>query len=146
MLRSSETESDTTNTISWAVDARKLNSDHKVIVSQTCELHLKGRPVPFKVILTPKEVTNRKGGQSFKRSRGVGSIQLKCDSEEPFTEVVRVKFSVGRSLSRGPVVHDFSQTGVCSLKSDQENWDFSKAVDRASQKFDIRVQVDPSES
>lgn len=140
---SSETEGDSTNTILWSIDSRKLNSDHKVIVSPSFELELMGRPVPFKVMLTPKEVTNRKGGQSFKRSRGVGSIQLKCESVEDFTEVVSVKFSVGRSLARGPVVHDFSQTGVCSLKSDQENWDFTKAVDRVSQSFDIRVQILP---
>lgn len=142
-------ESDS-NTITWSVDARKLNSDHKVIVSPSFELEFMGeRRVSFKVMLTPKEVTNRKGGLSFKRSRGIGSIQLKCESQEEFTETVSVKFSVGRSLARGPVLHDFAQTGVCSLKvggdsnSSAENWDFTRAVDVSAQSFEIRVQILP---
>eukprot|EP00929_Paragymnodinium_shiwhaense_P101542 TRINITY_DN646_c0_g2_i1.p1 TRINITY_DN646_c0_g2~~TRINITY_DN646_c0_g2_i1.p1 ORF type:complete len:310 (-),score=52.13 TRINITY_DN646_c0_g2_i1:305-1234(-) len=130
-----------TSSFVWTVDARKLVSDHKVIVSPSFEVELAAQTVPFKVILTPKEVTLRKGGQSFKRSRGMGSIQLKCESAGDFAEMAQVKFSVGRSLSRGPVLHDFGQSGVCSLKSEIDTWNFTQAVDEASQSFDIRIEI-----
>eukprot|EP00929_Paragymnodinium_shiwhaense_P101540 TRINITY_DN646_c0_g1_i1.p1 TRINITY_DN646_c0_g1~~TRINITY_DN646_c0_g1_i1.p1 ORF type:complete len:306 (-),score=35.31 TRINITY_DN646_c0_g1_i1:328-1245(-) len=128
-------------TIEWKVDARKLVSEYKVVVSPSFDVQLAARSVPFKVILAPKEIASRKGGQSFKRSRGKGSIQLKCESADDFTELVEVKFSVGRSLPRGPIVHDFSDSGVCGLPSERGHWNFAHAVDPTSQTVDIRINI-----
>lgn len=132
-----------TNTIAWVVDARKLSSDHKVLVSPSFELALAGRIVSFKVFLTSREVTSRKGGHSFKKSRGIGSLQLKCETLSSLTDSVDVTFSVGSGFASGSVVHDFAQTGICSLKGDRDNLDFTKAVDRVSQSFEICVQIQP---
>eukprot|EP00929_Paragymnodinium_shiwhaense_P096645 TRINITY_DN5829_c0_g1_i1.p1 TRINITY_DN5829_c0_g1~~TRINITY_DN5829_c0_g1_i1.p1 ORF type:complete len:303 (-),score=45.61 TRINITY_DN5829_c0_g1_i1:261-1169(-) len=129
------------STIAWTVDARKLDSDNKVIVSPSFDVDVAGQTVPFKVILTPKETVVKKGGPSFKRSKGHGTIQLKCESAGAFAKPVEIKFAVGRSGLKGPVVHDFDNAGVCTLKRQKAHWNFSQAVDAPSQTFDIRIEI-----
>merc|ERR550525_80121 len=84
--------------ITWVVDAKRLQSKDRMLVSPAFELPL-GRPVPFRLMVQPKSTSGAKGGESFEKARGLGSIQLKC--EEALTEhaagstVVTFRLAVG---------------------------------------------------
>jgi len=69
--------------INWTVDARKLRGNDKQAVSPPFELSFgPGHPsVTFKMMIYPKVSSENKGGASFKKAKGKGSIQLKCEAE-----------------------------------------------------------------
>merc|ERR1712187_757942 len=115
--------------ICWTVDARKLRGNDKQAVSPPFDLSFGTRlpNVTFKMMIYPKIIHAEKGGASFKKARGKGHIQLKCESELPAGSA-KVSFclSIGSKNSmktpRGPVFHDFSSSAVCGLS---EEWDFA---------------------
>jgi len=63
--------------IRWTVDSRKLKSADREAASPIFELSFAG-PVEFRMILKPRAVHDSKGGASFKKAQGWGSIELKC--------------------------------------------------------------------
>jgi hypothetical protein len=67
--------------IFWTVDAKKLKVKDKVAVSPPFELDEKV-PGTFRMMLYPKIVSDRKGGASFKKAKGKGSVHIKCESPE----------------------------------------------------------------
>lgn len=127
--------------VRWAVDARKLTANDKSIVSPTFEVGSK-LPGTFRIMLHPSRFSKR--GVTFKSSEGKGSISLKCDSPPETESMTQIQFFIGDGKTeapRGPVMHDFSQSGVCSLPKDREEWDFTKEVDRASKMLFVCVQI-----
>merc|ERR1719210_698683 len=103
--------------IRWTVDARKLVSMDREHVSPAFDLSF-GEPVQFKMIMRPKVMSDEKGGGSFKKARGRGTIKLRClnDVDTSVRPVVNFRIAVGsgdpakQAKPRGPVRHDFSES------------------------------------
>lgn len=139
----------------WTVDARKLKVKDKVAVSPSFEL---GAMVPgtFRMMLYPTAVSERKGGASFKKAKGKGSVHVKCESPlgEVYDKAVTLTIlvcnaqedaSLQEETARGPVKHNFAESGICSLPKDQEEWDFGKATDEDTQNFVVILDIlDPT--
>jgi hypothetical protein len=127
--------------IQWTVDARKLNSKDNVIVSPSFDLPLV-QPTPFKIMLQPKQLSSRKGGQCFQKCRGVGTVLLKCEVGVPEGAAnLTVKSSVGKERFARHQEHDFSQCGVCSMP---HVWNFCQAVDANTRSFIVKLEVSPT--
>jgi len=134
--------------VEWTVDARKLRGSDKVAVSPPWELPFTSGQ--FRIMLCPKATHDRKGGASFRKAKGKGSVHLKSEAkpEEAPAGVITMWISVGggttgapRSSPRGPVQHNFADNGVAGLAKDLEEWDFSAAVDEASQTFLVSLEI-----
>merc|ERR1719210_2844748 len=102
-----------------------------------------GHPVPFRMMMQPKRMSEVKGGQSFSKARGWGSIQLKCEEDLVGSlTALAFKFAVGGASWRGPVKHDFACKSTASLLTGQHEWNFRSAVDTSSQTFIVHLEVD----
>jgi len=136
--------SETTTAVQWTVDAKKLQSTDRVVVSSPFVMPLGGQLLPFRMMLLPKVVCKRRGGHCFKRAQGRGSVQLKCDaSDVPQDADARIQYAmrVGRGRSRGPTEHDFREAMVCGLPRDHEDWNFAEAEDIDSKTFTVYLEV-----
>mmetsp|Transcript_86039 Transcript_86039/g.221541 ORF Transcript_86039/g.221541 Transcript_86039/m.221541 type:complete len:372 (-) Transcript_86039:42-1157(-) len=127
----------------WAVDAKKLRGSDKGLVSPPFDLPFP-EPTPFKIMLVPR------GGMSFGKAGGKGSIVLKCGIAmgQPVdsARIIRYRLigseaSNASAFTRGPIRHDFSQNGVCNLPKDQQEWDFSQAVHDKSQTVTVCIEI-----
>lgn len=144
--------------IYWTVDAKKLRSNDRLTVSPLFKLsdgHVNAPPLPFKMTVTPKVVSDGKGGASFRMAKGRGAIQLKCEAprDDEDMESYPIRFCLSawsgreehpRQLpARGPVECNFARSGICGLPKEQEYdiWDFNDVVDEASQTFVICLEV-----
>jgi len=127
----------------WAVDAAKLTGHERQTVSPSFELPFEGQ-MSFRLVLIPKPNPDGKGGASFKKSGGWGSVWLKCEASKGMVEFL-VSISTGRPDAprepRGPVKHDFSELSTVGLPKSQEQWDFTKAVDKESQTFTVCLDI-----
>lgn len=136
--------------VSWVVDAAKLRTSDKVAVSPSFEVA--DEVGPFKLMISPKVVSDRKGGASFKKAKGRGYVQLKCEASEGALTRRCLTFSVSvgtgpkAQLEHGLVRHNFADCGVCCLPKEFDEWDFSKAVDEATQSFVVCLRVYPQAS
>eukprot|EP00927_Polykrikos_kofoidii_P041827 TRINITY_DN3568_c0_g1_i2.p1 TRINITY_DN3568_c0_g1~~TRINITY_DN3568_c0_g1_i2.p1 ORF type:complete len:312 (-),score=52.33 TRINITY_DN3568_c0_g1_i2:44-886(-) len=136
--------------VHWTVDARKLRGNDKQAVSPPFELSF-GSQYPnviFKMIIYPMFVNDAKGGASFKKARGHGFVQLKCEAElsEAHAQVsYRIYIGSGDKLQapRGPVLHNFAHSAVSRLPKKEEEWDFNAAVDQESMTFCVCLEVTP---
>lgn len=135
---------DNSVTITWPVDARKLSSKDTVIVSPSFHL-LPGRTAPFRIMLQPKQVSSKKGGQSWTRAKGVGSLQLKCESALEESAPVALSVSVGHFGRPTALKHDFAAAGVVHVSPEdkREDWNFHTAVDPEWQSFTIHIDAKP---
>jgi hypothetical protein len=141
--------------INWTVDARKLKSNDKVAVSPQFDLSLSGITVPFKMLIHPKSTGEGRGGGSFRKAKGRGKIEVKCEGalEDGMPATIQFRLGVGSSYKsgdavkrepfRGPVKHNFSQSGVCSLKKDEDEWDFHQVVDEDTMTFVVTLEILP---
>eukprot|EP00931_Biecheleriopsis_adriatica_P039181 TRINITY_DN22419_c0_g1_i2.p1 TRINITY_DN22419_c0_g1~~TRINITY_DN22419_c0_g1_i2.p1 ORF type:complete len:487 (-),score=92.21 TRINITY_DN22419_c0_g1_i2:13-1473(-) len=118
--------------VSWTVDAAKLKGHERQTVSPIFELPFEGQ-VSFRLVLVPKPNPDGKGGASFKKAGGMGSVHLKCEACHGVVSFF-VSISNGRPdyqrHPRGPVKHNFAELSTCGLPKGQEQWDFSKAVEK----------------
>jgi hypothetical protein len=139
-------------TVDWTVDARKLTAADRVAVSAPFDLTVRGAPVTFRMMLYPRGASDGKGGTSFRKSRGKGMVQLKCEGEVQDnlagdTLAFRIAIGSGQvgtprwEAARGPVAHQLMQGAVCGLPRGQEVWDFQSVVDQESQTFVVRLEV-----
>lgn len=139
--------------VHWTVDGKKLRSNDKTTVSPLFKLsdgHPNAPLLPFKMTVSPKVVSDGKGGASFRKAAGRGIIQLKCEAPRDGLESYPIKFYLsawtGRSDDprtlpvRGPVACDFAKSGICGLKKDNEVWDFLDVVDK-TQTFVICLEI-----
>jgi len=140
--------------IRWTVDSRKLKSLDREAASPIFELSF-GGPVKFKMILKPRAVHDAKGGASFKKAQGWGSIDLKClcDVKDLTYPTVSFRLGVGNHSNpkkqqryRGPVRHDFRERPICGLKGREVWWDFQRSVDKQTHTFVVCLEIFPSSS
>jgi len=136
--------------VRWTVDARKLKSTDREAVSPSFDLSFSGVNVQFKMVIRPKVMSDSRGGASFKKAKGRGSVELRCLSEvEPAVNpIVTFRLAIGsgadpekREPPRGPVRHDFTQRAICGLPEGQAEWDFSKAVDEDTLTFVVCLEI-----
>lgn len=145
-LQRSTSVSSRATRIEWIVDSRKLRGNDKQAVSPSFDLTCGGRQLPFKMMIYPKQVTEQKGGASFKKSKGRGSVTIKCEADVHHGSTpLKFRIYTGQGTSkqppRGPVEHDFSASAVCMLPRNIEEWDFQEVVDRASGVFVVGLEV-----
>jgi hypothetical protein len=124
--------------IRWTADARKLKGSDKQLVSPPLDvdLGLGSGPVAFKIMLTAS------GGSTFKKSGGVGCVQVKCCSELGEDACTKVRVSIGRD-PRGPVPHCFSSNPVFTLPKEFAEWDFRAATELQSNSLVVNVDIAP---
>jgi len=129
--------------ISWTVPAQKLKTTDNKIVSASFDLRLSSRSSKFKIIVFPNMSSEGKGGCSFKKSKGKGFIQLKCEDELHDADgVLKFRLFAGSEPPRGgPETHDFRQNAVKGLPKEMEVWDFSKCV--VDGRFVVGVEIVP---
>ena len=136
--------SESTTAVQWTVDAKKMRSKDRVVVSSPFMLPLGGQLLPFRMILVPSVVCKKARGHCFKKAEGRGSVQLKCEASDlPQDANTRIQYSVrvGWERFRGPKEHDFRQAMVCGLPKNQEDWNFAEAEDVASRTFTVHLEV-----
>eukprot|EP00930_Biecheleria_cincta_P055034 TRINITY_DN41402_c0_g1_i1.p1 TRINITY_DN41402_c0_g1~~TRINITY_DN41402_c0_g1_i1.p1 ORF type:complete len:366 (+),score=64.68 TRINITY_DN41402_c0_g1_i1:43-1140(+) len=146
-------------TVIWTVDAKKLKSGDKILVSPPFEVACVSRR--FKMMLCPRPISDKKGGACFKNAKGRGFVQLKCETGETADGLgmMSINISVGpgradsawQSPLKQPVHHDFDDCGVCSFEAkseamlpesaEKDDWNFLQAVDGASQTFAVRLDL-----
>mmetsp|Transcript_11808 Transcript_11808/g.21507 ORF Transcript_11808/g.21507 Transcript_11808/m.21507 type:complete len:496 (-) Transcript_11808:189-1676(-) len=138
----------------WIVDAKKLTQNYKQAVSPEFRITFGSGPskkeVVFKLIIYPRTHADggKKGNGSFKKTRGRGVVQLKCDTVLTDAAGAEVTFSIGIGSSdetaehqmRGPVLHNFAQSAVCGLEKSEEEWDFQQAVDNTGT-FGVSLEI-----
>lgn len=129
--------------IHWRIDAKKLHSKDKTIISP--KLDILG--AFFKIMITPKAGGDGKGQACFRKARGCGSMVLKLVDPAPETASLPNLFfcmaigsGIRRQAPRGPVQYDFDSS-VCGLPKSQESWDFLSAVDPDSSTCTISLHV-----
>jgi len=136
--------------VHWVVDSRKLQTNDKQAVSPPFTLAIgssTSRDVIFKMMLFPKTVEDGKGGACFKKSRGKGTVRLKCEGDgAEVATLVSFCISVGSSADclnrfRGPVSHNFARAPVCGLPKNQEEFDFTSVTDAESLTFVVCLEV-----
>jgi len=105
-----------------------------------------GSPIVSRLVIFPKPTAGAKGGASFKKSRGWGSVHLKCEAS---AGSVIFQVSIGDGTGgfprqpRGPVRHNFADHSTCGLPKDLEHWDFGKAVNKSTQTFAVCLDILP---
>jgi len=129
------------HSIYWHVPARELSSDGSRFLSPPFELSF-GSNLPnvsFKVLL------NVARARSFKKSKGCGYFQLKCESSLAASTNARVTFqvSVDGQTARGPVEHDFASKATCGLPQGQEVWNLSHAVNPKTKTCRVCLEILP---
>jgi len=129
--------------VEWIVDARKIKGTDKVVVSPPFEMPSVSSAV-FKMMITPKSVVEGKGGASFKKSKGKGTVQLKCESRLDDEASMVFQIRIGH--------HETNVSSVCReewnfadapLYQCQQDWDFTKFVDVAKRSFSVIIEVGP---
>lgn len=131
--------------INWTVSATKLRSADKNAVSPPFELSFGGpySSTKFKLMLFPKVSSEGKGGSSFRKSKGKGFIQLKCEADlHEVAGTLKFRLFVGSQQPRGPVTHDFSHSAVKGLPKESETWDIEKSV-TANGYFVVGAEIIP---
>lgn len=131
--------------VRWTVDARTLHGSRKQAVSPSFNLSCGGSmPAAFRIMLHSKSVSCTKGGCSFRKARGWGSVQLKCEAEVLSGPApVSFRVQIGDQPARGPVCHDFAQSAVASFPKGQEQWDFRCGVEDGATSFLVLLEVTP---
>merc|ERR1712039_416127 len=136
------------NRFRWTVDARRLKSKYHLAVSPPFEIQL-GREVSIIMKIRSKRVHESKGGASFKKAKGKGSVELRClgkvDPGEDLTATCLITVSSGLSIGerRGPVNHNFADRAICGLAEaeEEEALDFSKHVNTETNTFEVVLEI-----
>merc|ERR1719188_1809171 len=131
--------------VAVTLNARKLTGNDKQAVSPSFDLNVGGRSAPFKIMIYPTITNEQKGGASFKKSKGKGTVQIKC--EEALAEgafpPLKFRIAIGsgdnRAAFRGPWTHDFCVTNMWALQT--EVWDFLSVVDQRSSTFAVVLET-----
>jgi len=148
--------------VNWTVDGRKLTSNDTVAVSPQFEISFFGTDIPFKMSIKPLTTGDGKGGSSFRKAKGKGKIELKCEGafEDGTPAKMTYRLCIGSISKTGEqkrtpyrphqgITHDFTQSGVAYLPkvsaqdSSGDEWDFTAVVDAESSTFVVTLEVIP---
>mmetsp|Transcript_11834 Transcript_11834/g.22907 ORF Transcript_11834/g.22907 Transcript_11834/m.22907 type:complete len:414 (-) Transcript_11834:104-1345(-) len=134
--------------VQWAVDARKLEGKDKHAVSPSFLLDLPMHgPAAFRIQLYPRPTNQGRGGEGFRKAKGKGRIELKCESVLS-EDVGEVTFYIGigigskQQATRGPVSVNFLTHTCGGLPKAEGEWDFTSAIDD-SRTFLVYVELAP---
>jgi len=132
--------------VEWIVDARKIRGTDKVIVSPPFEIPSMLSAV-FKMMITPKFAMEGKGGASFKKSKGKGTVQLKCEShlDDDGTLFFQIQTGCDESIVSSVCVEEWNFADA-PLYNCQEDWDFVESLDVAKRSFSVILEVWPKRS
>eukprot|EP00930_Biecheleria_cincta_P095433 TRINITY_DN87394_c0_g1_i1.p1 TRINITY_DN87394_c0_g1~~TRINITY_DN87394_c0_g1_i1.p1 ORF type:complete len:436 (-),score=66.85 TRINITY_DN87394_c0_g1_i1:22-1329(-) len=128
----------------WNIEEGQLKKSDREKVSPPLEMDVGGVKCSFKLIVKPKEISESRGGRSFKKAKGKGTIDVIC-TDQP-DDGINMKFvvAVGKSGSSSftdqstAIDHDFSSRHICSVPKE---FDFQAAVDEMLQQFCVSLQV-----
>jgi len=113
--------------VNWPVAVARLKSSDKQIVSPAFEA-----------------MGNGKGESGFRKAKGRGHIELKCEVGSAATLPAMVFSFTINGICRGPVIHDFTGAPVACLPRETE-WNFLGAVDKSSptqnQTFTVHLDI-----
>jgi len=135
---------DGTFEVIWHVEKRWLSSESRLITSPSFLISF-GSGLPeasCKLVLHAQ-------GSTFKKSRGHGHFDIKCESVLPeASSCVSASFSIGTGLkeqpARGPVLHSFAESATCGLPDDEDDWYLRGAVNKQTKTVPLRVQITPT--
>lgn len=130
----------------WKVDAKKLTRNEKHAVSDNLIVDFGGKEAECKLMIFPKRCKDKPDGISFKTAGGKGYIQFKClDLLDKDIADVSYRFFIGsgdkKQKPRGPVNHNFSVHAVTGLPEEEEEWDFTQAVEKNKSTFDVVLEL-----
>jgi hypothetical protein len=134
--------------VQWAVEARKLDSKDKHAVSPPFMIDLpKHGPAAFRIQLYPRPTNQGRGGEGFKKAKGRGRIELKCESVlSQDVDEVTFRFGIGiestQQSTRGPVSVNFVTNTCGGLPKAEEEWEFASAIDD-TRTFLVFVELAP---
>jgi len=106
----------------WHVDAKKLESNDRQIISPNFTLS-EDFKVELKLMIKPS-------CRSFQRSKGVGSVEVKFVGQPPAPKI-RFSISVDHQPPCAPLEHDFGKGLVCTSE-ELHNWNFRSAIEGGS--------------
>lgn len=133
--------------IHWTVDAKVLKSSDREKVSPPFEVSMGGKEIQFKMCLRPTVTSESRGGASFRKAKGKGTVDLRCLNEiDPANScymTFRVAVGKGSDAYRvsSTVRHDFSEKAICPLPDTEDEWDFKTVTDEDSQTFVVVLEV-----
>jgi len=129
--------------VHWNLSSRELSSDGSRLMSHPFTLSF-GDELPdvsFKIMLYAARA------RSFKKSRGQGYFELRCESSVPSGKVnLAFRISIEGQAPRGPVENDFASMAACGLPKGQEVWNLSNAVDPQTKTCRVCLEVLPNGS
>lgn len=135
--------------VQWRVAARRLKGKGVQLVSPSFNVG----DLSFRLMLKPRTTGTKWGEASFKKSRGHGFVEVKCESATcgsacplSFRVSVAKDGLTCRQGMRGPVLHDFACGAVASLPQELEDWDLRAAVDSNNDTFTVCLEVALPES
>eukprot|EP00406_Dinophysis_acuminata_P023598 CAMPEP_0179343172 /NCGR_PEP_ID=MMETSP0797-20121207/70826_1 /TAXON_ID=47934 /ORGANISM="Dinophysis acuminata, Strain DAEP01" /LENGTH=297 /DNA_ID=CAMNT_0021057491 /DNA_START=53 /DNA_END=943 /DNA_ORIENTATION=+ len=130
----------------WTFSAQKLQGGDRVIVSPPIEVPFgSDGAATFRLVVAAKGCGGRAGGTSFRKSRGWGTVEVKCEALPP-SGAADLSFRVwvgsgsGQQEPRGPVHHDFGLNAVSGLPKEAEEWNLRAAVDRESSTLTVCLE------
>eukprot|EP00931_Biecheleriopsis_adriatica_P041965 TRINITY_DN23922_c0_g1_i2.p1 TRINITY_DN23922_c0_g1~~TRINITY_DN23922_c0_g1_i2.p1 ORF type:complete len:418 (+),score=100.47 TRINITY_DN23922_c0_g1_i2:43-1254(+) len=157
--------------VHWTVDARVLRGTDREKVSPPFDLSVGGVGCEFKMVIRPAASSDARGGHSFKKAKGKGTVELRCLNEvEPAVNCsMTFRFAIGRGKASAASAASAGTTegGAAAAGSTEggaaaapqisetirhdfaekaicghsEKYDFSAVVDEASQTFVMCLEV-----
>mmetsp|Transcript_160440 Transcript_160440/g.293087 ORF Transcript_160440/g.293087 Transcript_160440/m.293087 type:complete len:388 (+) Transcript_160440:72-1235(+) len=124
--------------LQWTVDAKKLKSSDRQIISPNLEI---SPTAAVKLIIKPKSIGDGKGQANFRNSQGVGSLEVKFTKTSSCAPKIRFCIGIGEQDWRGPVEHDFGRNSLCTLPKEMQEWDFRSFVKPKSSTFLVSLQL-----
>jgi len=119
----------------WTAVANPLSSKDKQMKSPLFLVDVPGLGMqPFKISLFPSISSidvpgkQQKGTACFKKAKGRGRAELKCEATLDNVPKLSVQFGIGDQEASDWVTHDFGVQSTCSLGKPGDVWDFKSAV------------------
>lgn len=131
--------------IRWSVDARKLDSQDKQILSKEFHIFFPDQGVqPFRLmVVAAAKDSKHKGG--FLKAAGRGVLSVKCETSlPPSTCSIAFRVTVGAgpsAQSNGLIWHNFAEKNCCILQRKDQDWNLKAAVDEDSKRFEVCLEV-----
>lgn len=127
--------------VEWSVDAKRLSSTDRQLVSPAFELGSEAsKRLQLKLILHPCRSKTGRGNASLRHAGGIGSLSLKSDEanfqgSEPRRVTYRIL--VGDIWTKW-WSHDFMKAALLRCEGE---WNFIKAVDKDTKQAKVRLEI-----